>query len=216
MKAFSVDVENNDYRVFIVPSGQSYIAREFVIDGDASSASYFWGAAAITGGIVKTANIHPFKNKQGDMGLLNILEEMGCKTEREENSVTISGAPLTGVSVDMGSMPDMVPTLAAVALFAEGKTIISNVSHLRHKESDRIADTANEIRRIGGRVDELEDGLVIYGGENLSGAEIDPHDDHRLAMSFAMAGLKVPGIIIKDEVCVNKSFPTFWNLWDIL
>jgi 3-phosphoshikimate 1-carboxyvinyltransferase len=90
------------------------------------------------------------------------------------------------------------------------------VSHLKHKESDRIADTANELRAIGGRVDEKDDGLTIYGGERLHGAEIDPHDDHRLAMSFAMAGLKTPGIIIKKEDCVKKSFPEFWGLWESL
>ena len=216
MNAFGVNVENENYKVFNVPSGQSYVAREFIIDGDASSASYFWGAAAVTGGTVKTSNIHPFKNKQGDMGLLDVLKEMGCDTAREEDSVTVKGAPLKGISVDMGNMPDMVPTLAVVALFAEGKTTISNVSHLRHKESDRIADTANEIRRIGGGVEERDDGLIIYGNEKLMGAEIDPHDDHRLAMSFAMAGLKVPNIVIRNEDCVNKSFPTFWDLWKTL
>lgn len=216
MKTFGVNVENEDYRIFNVPSGQSYAAQEFTIDGDASSASYFWGAAAITGGTVKTGNIHPYKNKQGDMGLLDIFEEMGCNIEREDKSITVSGGSLTGVSVDMGSMPDMVPTLAVVALFAEGKTTISNVSHLRYKESDRIVDTADEIRRIGGNVEELDDGLIIYGNKKLKGAQIDPRDDHRLAMSFAMVGLKVPDIVIKDEDCVNKSFPTFWNLWDTL
>ena len=216
MKSFGVNIENKNYRIFNVPSGQSYTAREFVIDGDASSASYFWGAAAITGGTVKTTNIHPFKNRQGDMGLLDILERMGCNIKREESSVTVSGRTLTGVCVDMGSMPDMAPTLAVIALFAEGKTTITNVSHLRHKESDRIADTANEIRRVGGRVEERDDGLVVYGEEKLSGAEIDSHDDHRLAMSFAMAGIRVPDIIIKNESCVNKSFPSFWKLWETL
>lgn len=215
MKSFGVNVDNEDYKIFNLPSGQSYVAREFIIDGDASSASYFWGAAAITGGKVKTANIHPFKNRQGDMGLLGILESMGCHVELEENSVTVRGGSLTGVTVDMGSMPDMVPTLAVIALFANGKTTISNVSHLRHKESDRIADTANEIRRIGGRVEELDDGLIISGGDELTGTEIDPHDDHRLAMSFAMAGLRVPGIVINNEECVSKSFPTFWDLWEM-
>jgi 3-phosphoshikimate 1-carboxyvinyltransferase len=150
------------------------------------------------------------------MGLLDVLEEMGCTIELEENSVTVKGSSLTGVSVDMGSMPDMVPTLAVISLFAKGKTILGNVSHLRHKESDRIADTAKEIRRIGGTVEEQDDGLVVHGGEKLKGAEIDPHNDHRLAMSFAMAGLKVPDVIIMDENCVNKSFPTFWNLWDLI
>jgi 3-phosphoshikimate 1-carboxyvinyltransferase len=217
MDAFGVSIEHVDYQVFHVPAGQLYRAREFVIDGDASSASYFWGAAAITGGGVKTENIYPLKTRQGDIGLLNILAAMGCCIVRDDSSVTVTGAPIKGVNVDMGTMPDMVPTLAVIALFAEGKTEITNVAHLRHKESDRIADTANELRRIGGRVEEMEDGLVIYGGEKqLHGAEIDPHDDHRLAMSFAMAGLKIPDIIIKNEDCVKKSFPTFWSLWKTL
>jgi 3-phosphoshikimate 1-carboxyvinyltransferase len=216
MASFGVSVEHEDYHTFHVPAGQLYRAREFVIEGDVSSASYFWGAAAITGGSVKTANIHPFKTRQGDIGLLKILEQMGCSVTCKDNSVTVSGGHLRGINIDMGSMPDMVPTLAVIALFAEGKTEIVNVPHLRHKESDRIADTANEIRLMGGRVEEKEDGLIIYGGEKLHGAEIDPHNDHRLAMSFAMAGLKVPGVIIGDENCVIKSFPTFWELWEAL
>jgi len=213
MNNFGIDVKHNNYQRFYVSPGQVYQAREYVIDGDASSASYFWGAAAIAGGTIKTENIHPLNTRQGDIGLLDILENMGCSVDRSENSVTVKGGALTGISVDMGSMPDMAPTLAVIALFAKGETTIHNVSHLKHKESDRIADTANELRRIGGRVEELEDGLIIYGGEKLKGAEIDPHDDHRLAMSFAMAGLKVPEIAIMDENCVNKSFPTFWDLW---
>lgn len=216
MNAFGVKVEQKDNKTFKVPCGQLYGAKKYVIDGDVSSASYFLGAAAITGGRVKTDNVHPLKTRQGDIALLDILEMMGCEVTREDDSVTVSGGYLRGVDADMGGMPDMAPTLAVIALFAEGKTTISNVSHLRHKESDRIADTANEIRRIGGRVDELEDGLVVYGGEKLAGTDIDPHDDHRLAMSFAMAGLKVPGIVIRDEGCVIKSFPTFWDLWETL
>ncbi len=216
MDAFGVSVEHENYQAFHVPKGQIYRAGEFVVDGDASSASYFWGAAAITGGRVRTENIHPFKNRQGDIRLLNILEEMGCRIESGNNFVTVSGSSLKGINADMGSIPDMVPTLVVTALFAEGKTVITNVSHLRHKESDRITDTANELRRIGGRVDEQEDGLIIYGGGKLTGAEIDPHNDHRLAMSFAMAGLRIPGIVIKNERCVSKSFPTFWDLWETL
>ncbi len=216
MDAFGVSVEHKDYHVFHVPAGQLYRAREFVIEGDASSASYFWGAAAITGSRVKTENIHPFQTRQGDIGLLKILEQMGCSVIRKDNSVTVSGGHLSAINIDMGAMPDMVPTLAVVALFTEGKTEIVNVPHLRHKESDRIAHTANEIRRMGGRVEEKADGLIIYGGEKLHGAEIDPHNDHRLAMSFAMAGLKIPDVMIKNEGCVKKSFPEFWGLWEVL
>ncbi|MFC1840182.1 3-phosphoshikimate 1-carboxyvinyltransferase [Thermodesulfobacteriota bacterium] len=213
MSAFGIDVKHDKYKRFNVPAGRIYQAREYVIDGDVSSASYFWGAAAVMGGAIKTENIRPLKTRQGDIGFLNILEKMGCDVVRGDSFVMVKGGPLTGISVDMGSMPDMVPTLAVIALFAKGKTVIHNVSHLKHKESDRIADTARELRNIGARVEELEDGLVIYGGENLTGGEIDPHNDHRLAMSFAIAGLKVPEIVIRDESCVNKSFPTFWNLW---
>lgn len=214
--AFGVNIEHEDYQVFHIPAGQIYKARDFVIDGDVSSASYFWGAAAITGGTVETCNIHPHSTRQGDIGLLDILSNMGCDIKREKDSVTLKGAPLKGVSVDMGTMPDMVPTLAVIALFAEGKTTIKNVSHLRHKESDRIADTAIELRHLGGKVEELADGLIIFGGEKLKGTKIDPHGDHRLAMSFAMAGLRVPGVIIENDNCVNKSFPAFWDIWKTL
>ena len=111
-------------------------------------------------------------------------------------------------------MPDMVPTLAAVALFARGKTTISNVAHLRFKESDRLSAVAREWGKLGGRVEEFEDSLIIHGNEPLHGSQVDPHDDHRLAMSLAVIGLKVPGVHIQNPGCVNKSFPRFWELWE--
>jgi 3-phosphoshikimate 1-carboxyvinyltransferase len=116
----------------------------------------------------------------------------------------------------MSAMPDMVPTLAAIALFANGKTVIRNVGHLRHKESDRLHAIASEWIKLGSRIEEMDDGIIIPGGGRLSGTVVDPHDDHRLAMSFAVIGLKVQGISIKNETCVNKSFPRFWDLWDQL
>ncbi len=216
MKRFGVRVARNGYAYFRVQAGKRYQSCSFVIDGDVSAASYFWGAAAVTGGTVITENIHPYHTLQGDIGLLDILEEMGCHVQREADRITVQGRELTGVEVDMGGMPDMVPTLAAIALFAKGNTIIRNVAHLRYKESDRLRDTALEWIRLGGLVDVLDDGLVVCGGNVLSGAVIVPHNDHRLAMSGAIIGLKVPGIMIKDEHCVNKSFPAFWDLWDSL
>lgn len=216
MKSFGVEAIHEEYQRFFVPSRGRYRSRLFTIEGDVSSASYFWGAAAITGGTVITENIHPLTTVQGDIAFLDILDEMGCSIGRSEDSVMVKGGTLRGVDVDMESMPDMAPTLAAVALFAEGKTVIRNVRHLRYKESDRIGDTALELRRIGAKIDELEDGLIIHGGQKLTGAEIDPHKDHRLAMSLAVAGLKVPGIRIMDEKCVYKSFPSFWDMWDKL
>ena len=111
-------------------------------------------------------------------------------------------------------MPDMVPTLAAVALFADGKTVIRNVPHLRHKESDRLSAVASEWNRLCSRVDELSDGLIIHGGTPLIGTMVDPHDDHRMAMSLAVVGLRVPGVKIRKEGCVGKSFTQFWDIWD--
>ena len=216
MEKFGVHVDRDRYSCFNVPAGNGYLARQFSIEGDVSTASYFWAAAAVTGGIAITENIKPYTTKQGDIAFLDVLEEMGCRSERENNWVSVHGGVLSGVEVDMGAMPDMVPTLAAIALFAEGKTAIRNVSHLRYKESNRLQAIALEWHRIGGRVEGLADGLIIYGGRGLSGAKMESHNDHRLAMSLAVVGLKVPGITIKDENCVNKSFPQFWELWDRL
>ena len=216
MNRFGARVERDGYRHFKISHQEKYQPCTFMIDGDVSGASYFWGAAAVTGGTVITENIRPHHTRQGDMGLLDILEKMGCQIKRETGRVVVQGGDLIGVDVDMGDMPDMVPTLAAIALFADGKTTIRNVAHLRFKESDRIMDTALEWNRLGGLVDVLDDGLVIHGSDRLSGAEIDPHNDHRLAMSAAIIGLKVPNVFVKDEKCVDKSFPTFWELWDQL
>jgi 3-phosphoshikimate 1-carboxyvinyltransferase len=216
MKSFGVETTHEEYQRFRIPSENHYKSRLFTIEGDVSSASYFWGAAAVTGGTVITDNIHPLATVQGDIAFLDILDEMGCSIGRSEDSVMVKGGTLKGVEVDMESMPDMVPTLAAVALFAEGKTVIRNVRHLRYKESDRIGDTALELRRIGAKIEEKEDGLIIHGGQKLAGSEIDPHKDHRLAMSLAVAGLRVPGIKITDEKCVDKSFPSFWEMWSKL
>lgn len=214
MGRFGVEVHRDGYRSFRVAAGQSYQARRLPIEGDVSSASYFWGAAALTKGTVTTENIHPFSTRQGDLGLLDILEEMGCCVERETDRVTVRGGELSGVEVDMAAMPDMVPTLAALALFSKGKTSIRNVSHLRHKESDRLGAIAHEWSRLGGRVEEQTDGLIIHGGGRLSGTEVSAHGDHRIAMSLAIVGLQVPGLRIKGEDCVKKSFPRFWELWD--
>ena len=216
MEQFGVHVDRDGYRYFKVSPGYGYLPCQFSIEGDVSAASYFWAAAAVTGGIVTTENIKPYTTKQGDIAFLDVLEEMGCRIERENDWVSVHGGVLSGVEVDMGAMPDMAPTLAAIALFAEGKTAIRNVSHLRHKESNRLQAIALEWHRIGGRVEELADGLIISGGERLSGTEVDSHDDHRLAMSLAVVGLRVQGIRIKKEKCVNKSFPRFWKLWSRL
>ena len=216
MEQFGVHVEQNGYSSFKVLSAKRYKGEDVTIQGDASSASYFWAAAAVTGGTITTENVHPYATRQGDIKFLEILERMGCFVEKKSDRVVVHGRILSGIEADMSDLPDMVPTLAAVALFARGKTIIRNVAHLRHKESDRLHAVTLEWNRLGGEVKELSDGLIIQGGCPLTGAIVEPHNDHRLAMSLAIVGLRVPKIRIRDERCVNKSFPPFWDLWDKL
>ncbi len=212
MEAFGVRVEREGYVRYTISAKERYQSREYTVSGDVSSASYFWAAAAVTGKTVTTLNIHP-QGRQGDIRLLEVLEQMGCIVRKGSDRVTVTGGDLRGVDVDMGDMPDMVPTLAAVALFAEGKTTIRNVGHLRFKESDRLSAVAREWRKLGGRVTELTDALIIHGRDALHGGPVDPHDDHRLAMSLAVIGLRVGGVNITNPACVGKSFPRFWQLW---
>jgi len=206
---------SEDMRLFRIPP-QPYRAKDLTIEGDASSAAYFWAAAAATKGKISIVNL-PLKSKQPDMGFLRILKKMGCEIERDSIGLTVrADSELVGLDVDMNDMPDQVPTLAILALFARGKTIIRNVEHLRGKESDRIQALVNEISKIGGKIKEIENGIIIEGGdiENLHGAEIETYNDHRIAMSFAIAGLRVKGIKIKDAECVKKSYPSFWEDWE--
>ncbi len=213
MRAFGVEVFRDGHQFFKVKAGHGYSPREFSIEADATSASYFWAAAAVTAGKVVTGGLAPFCSRQGDIRFLDILGKMGCHVEAEEDRATVCGSTLSGVEVDMSAMPDLVPTLAAVALFANGRSVIRNVPHLRHKESDRLQAVRLEWERLGAQIEELPDGLIIHGGVPLSGTVVDPHDDHRLAMSLAVVGLRVPGVKIRDEGCVRKSFPQFWELW---
>ncbi len=189
---------------------------DFQVEGDASSASYFWSAAAVTGGTVATENVFPQSSRQGDMSFLDLLEKMGAVVRKEAHRAVVKGRALAGIEADMSAMPDMVPTLAALALFAQGKTIIRNVAHLRLKESDRLHCLWEEWTRLGARIEELPDGLTIEGSVSLTGALCDPHNDHRLAMSLAVIGLRVPGIRIRQPECVSKSFPLFWDYWERL
>ena len=213
MAAFGISPIREGYRSFRIPGDQHYRACRLTIEGDASSASYFWAAAAVTGGTVKTRNIFARDTRQGDMGFLDILEKMGCRVEKGQDHVVVCGGPLSGIDADMSTMPDMVPTLAAVALFAQGRTVIRNVPHLRYKESDRLEAIATQWHQLGASLEELPDGLIIHGNLPLSGAILDPHDDHRIAMALAVIGLRVPHLQIKNGDCVNKSFPNFWELW---
>jgi 3-phosphoshikimate 1-carboxyvinyltransferase len=212
MESFGVNIEHRGKKWFRIPAGQGYQAREMTIEGDCSSAAYFWAAAAATGGYVVTRNIKPF-SLQPDIHFLDVLKRMGCDVTFGDNWVAVTGNILSSVDEDMNAMPDQVPTLAILAALARGRTTIHNVAHLRYKESDRLIDLTTELRKLGVQVNLREDGLEIEGGA-LSGGTIDPHQDHRLAMSFAVARLVRPEIEILDPACVSKSFPNFWKLFE--
>jgi 3-phosphoshikimate 1-carboxyvinyltransferase len=210
MEAFGVEVDVDGTSRYRIRSGQHYRGREYRIEGDISSASYFCMAAALLKGRVRVESINP-RTHQGDIAFLTILERLGCRIIRGEDHIEIVGGPLPGgeMTFDLGAMPDMVPTLAALAALRPGRTLIRNVAHLRFKESDRLAALATELRRTGTGAEELADGLAITGG-NPHGAAIKTYNDHRIAMAFAVLGLAVPGMEIENEGCVGKSFPDFW------
>jgi 3-phosphoshikimate 1-carboxyvinyltransferase len=210
MQAFGVEAVNKDYKEFLVKGGQLYKARHYRIEGDYSSAAYFLAAGAIGGRPVTVNNLKAV-SVQGDRYLLNILSEMGCSVECQKEPVTISRHDeLKGVTVDMSDYPDLVQTVAVVATYATGKTEITNIGHLRFKETDRINDTAAELVRMGIKVDITNDTMVVYGGKP-KGTETSAHGDHRLAMSLAVAALFADGSsIINGAEAVTKSYPRFF------
>ncbi|MBW2621845.1 MAG: 3-phosphoshikimate 1-carboxyvinyltransferase [Deltaproteobacteria bacterium] len=211
MQAFGVEMEHEGRNWFRIPARQQYRARDIAIEGDCSSAAYFWAAAAVSRGYVITRHIKPF-SLQPDFGFLDVLSLMGCEITYGTDWVAVQGHALSGIDIDMNSMPDQVPTLAVLACLARGRTTIRNVAHLHHKESDRLVDLAAELKKLGAKVEVREDGLDVEGGK-LREATVDPHQDHRLAMCFAVARLINPGIKILDPDCVSKSFPEFWDLF---
>jgi 3-phosphoshikimate 1-carboxyvinyltransferase len=197
-----------DYSTIEIPAAGHYRACEYTIEPDASAASYFWAAAAVTGGSVTVEGLGK-DSLQGDVAFVDCLAQMGCEVEYDGNSITVHGKALRGIDVDMNAISDTVQTLSVVALFAEGTTRIRNVGHIRHKETDRIAAVATELRKLGATVVEHADGLDITPGK-FTPAAIDTYNDHRMAMSFAVAGLRQPGIVIRNPGCTVKTYPRFF------
>jgi 3-phosphoshikimate 1-carboxyvinyltransferase len=186
-----------------------YRGTDYDIEPDASAASYFFAAAAVTGGEVTVAGLGQ-EALQGDVAFVDILARMGCRVERQADATTVRGGPLRGIDVDMNAISDTAQTLAAVAPSAAGPTTIRNVAHIRHKETDRIAALVGELRRLGLRVDERPDGLTIHPGP-MHGATIETYDDHRMAMSFAVLGLRQAGVRIANPECTAKTYPNFFD-----
>jgi 3-phosphoshikimate 1-carboxyvinyltransferase len=209
MAKFGVDIDTDGKSYFRVPTRPWYDARSLDIEPDASAASYFFGAAAITRGEVTVVGLGS-SSLQGDVRFVDVLEKMGCRVFRGPHAYTVAGGPLRGVDIDMNQISDCVMTLAAVACFASSPTTIRNVAHIRHKETDRLQALATELRKIGPRVEESADGLTIIPAA-LHGATIDTYNDHRMAMSMALVGLTIPGIVIRNPACVGKTYPRFFE-----
>ncbi|MCC6509453.1 MAG: 3-phosphoshikimate 1-carboxyvinyltransferase [Pirellulaceae bacterium] len=194
-----------------------YTAANYEIEPDASAASYFWAAAAITGGDVTVEGLSS-QSLQGDVRFCKVLEQMGCQIVQQSHSLRVKAGALQGVDVDMSDISDTVQTLGAVALFANGPTRVRGVAHNRHKETDRIADLARELRKFGGRVDEHEDGLTIWPASEPEASvtaggitTIETYNDHRMAMSLALVGLRRPGVRILNPACTAKTYPNYWS-----
>jgi len=208
MRSFGVDVEAGDFIRFAVPR-RHYVATDYVIEPDASAASYFFAAAAITGGEVTVEGLGR-DNLQGDLRFCDCLAQMGCEVRYERDRTTVVGRPLCGIEVNMNAISDTVQTLAAVAVFADGPTTITGVGHIRHKETDRIGNLAIELRKLGALVDELPDGLRITPAA-LKSAEVETYNDHRMAMSLSLVGLRVTGVVILDPGCTEKTYPAYFD-----
>jgi 3-phosphoshikimate 1-carboxyvinyltransferase len=210
MKSFGVAVDSDEsLSRFQISSDQSYQACDYAIEPDASAASYFWGAAAICGGSATVQGLGR-DSLQGDVGFVDCLEKMGCGVEWSEHGVTVNGPAKVGIDIDMSNVSDTVQTLAAVALFVDGATTVRNVAHNRVKETDRIGNLAIELRKFGVEVDEHADGLTIRP-QPLNSATIETYDDHRMAMSLALVGLKQADVEILDPGCVAKTYPHFFR-----
>ncbi len=209
MEKFGVKVINQNYKKYIVPGNQKYRAKEYTVEGDFSSAGYFFAIAALTKLTITLKNLNPY-SKQADIKFLKILEEMGNKIKKGKNQITIYGKGVKAVTVDMKDCPDQVQTMSVLCAFAKGVSKITGVKSLRIKETERVQALQRELAKMGIKTASTLDTLTIFGG-NPHGAKIDTYNDHRMAMAFAVAGCKIPGVIIKNPGVVSKTFPSFWK-----
>ncbi len=210
MNAFGVKVDF-EKSFFFVDNKLKYKPTEYIIEGDYSSAAYFILAAMILNGEIRLINLKA-NSKQADSKFLQIAKRMNCKIEEIENGIWVNAkdTKIEALKIDANEFPDLVPVLSILALFADGESKIYNVEHIRYKETDRLKAISNELRKLGAKVIELSDGIVIEPSNSYHGAEVETYNDHRIAMSFAIAGLRIKGIKIKNSECVKKSFPEFW------
>ena len=211
LRSFGAEFSREGYGRFRVRAGKGYGGRAYEVEPDASNASYFLAVAALTAGRVRVRYLN-LASAQGDVHFVDVLERMGCRVESGPDYIEVQGPRrLQGMDVDLNAMPDTAQTLAAIAPFAEGPTTIRNVASMRIKETDRIRAVVTELQKLGVRAEELADGLVIFPASSILPGEIDTYNDHRMAMSFALIGLRARGIVIRDPGCVSKTFPGYFS-----
>jgi 3-phosphoshikimate 1-carboxyvinyltransferase len=214
MKAFGVTFRSEGFQRFEVPPG-AYRATVYGVEPDASAASYFFAAAAVTGGRVVVPGLGA-RSLQGDLGFVRLLERMGCRVRQTDTETEVTGPKkLAGIEADMSNLSDTAQTLAAIAPFAAGPTRVTGIGFIRKKETNRVAAVVTELRRLGIRAEEEDDGFVVHPGVPRP-TDIETYDDHRMAMSFAIAGLVAPGIRIRNPACVSKTFPRFFEVLETL
>jgi 3-phosphoshikimate 1-carboxyvinyltransferase len=205
------DPKTSEPRRIHIPHGETYAATDYPIEPDASNATYFLAAAAISPGSRVTVNNLGRESLQGDVGFADVLRQMGADVTYAKDSITVSGPDeLEGIDVDLSAMPDTAQTLAVAALFAKRATTIRGLHTLRVKETDRIAALAAELKKLGAEVGVEEGSLTVHPPDRLTPAAIDTYDDHRMAMSFALAGIRTSGVRINDPACVNKTYPNYF------
>ncbi|NLY75680.1 MAG: 3-phosphoshikimate 1-carboxyvinyltransferase [Firmicutes bacterium] len=214
MRDFGVAVENDQFRKFKIPP-HKYRGRDYSIEPDVSNANYFWATAVLTGGSALVKGV-TLDSLQGDIQFLEVFKKLGSRIEEREGGIRVEGPPggvFPGIEVDLGATPDQTLTLAALAPYASSPTIIKNVGLIKYHESNRMEATINELQRAGIRAEEYGDGLIIYPGKPRP-AEIETYNDHRVAMAFALLGLRTPGIRIKNPDCTGKTFKDYFKYFD--
>jgi len=216
MKEFGVEIERQGYERFIIQPSFFFPLSSYAIESDASAASYLFAAPAICGGTVRVENISR-KSVQGDIGFLDVLTKIGCAVTEVDNSILVTGSTeLRGIDIDMRDISDTAQTLAVVVPFANSPTRIRGISSARVKETDRVAATCTELKRLGVQVEEHEDGMTIYPCQTFQPANIQTYNDHRMAMAFSLIGLRVDGVTIENPMCVSKTFPNYFEVLDTL
>jgi len=213
MRKFGVTAQNFEYKRMLISSGQKYTPLDITIEGDYSSASYFFEAAAVCGIEVRLHNMNE-DSVQGDKKIIDYMKVMGCTVEKKDGVLTVKGGELTPLTADCNGTPDLVPTLAVCAAFADGKSLLQNVAHLKFKECDRITAVCTELGKMGIKACLEGNDLAVYGDKkSVHASDIHSYNDHRIAMSFAVPGLILKGQSIDNPGCVAKSFPNFWEVF---